>query len=574
LIAYIPALEADFIWDDDAYVSNNTTLRSGDGLRRIWFELGATPQYYPLVFTTFWAEYQIWETEPTGYHLINVLLHALSAVLLWRVLRALGVPGAWIAAAVFALHPVQVESVAWITERKNVLSGVFYLAAALAYLRYDARREAASARSGRTYALSLALFLCALLSKTVTATLPAALLLTIWWQRGRVTWRDVKPQLPFFVFGTTFGLVTAWIERTHVGASGTAWDLTPVDRVLIAGRAVWFYATKLAWPNPLIFIYPYWRIDASVWWQFLFPATAVALVVTLWISRSRLGRGPLVAVLFFGGTLVPALGFFNVYPMRYSFVADHFQYLASIGLIALAVAAGVTAIGRLEGDRKRITAIGATVILLLLGTLTWRQAHSYDDLESLWRSTLEKNPQAWMAHVNLGTLLFGQGKRDEAFAQYVAGLAAHPLQDDARIVAGAELAQAGQGGDALPSLLQAVTEHAFCEEALDGIGVVLASAGHLPEGLTFFTASVTAAPDYPSGHFNRGRALLQLRREEEAVEAFRATLKHDPNFIEAYRQLALALTLTGEYDEARDRLRTYQSLGGTPPADLVRELGL
>jgi len=380
LIAYAPALRAGFIWDDDAYVSENQTLRSGDGLRKIWFELGATPQYYPLVFTTFWAEYQIWEARPTGYHLINVLLHALSAVLLWRLLRLLGVPGAWIGAAVFALHPVNVESVAWISERKNVLSGMFYLSSALAYFHFDARLLSTDAGRARIYALSLFLFLCALLSKTVTATLPAALLLVIWWKRGRVRWRDFQRVLPFFVLGMVFGLVTAWTERIHVGATGASWNFGPLDRVLIAGRAVWFYASKLVWPNELTFIYPHWRIDSQIWWQFLFPVAALALLAALWFLRGRIGRGPLVAALFFGGTLVPALGFFNVYPMRYSFVADHFQYLAGIGLITLAVAAGTSAIAKFDDDRKRMTAIVAALVLLVLGTLTWQQARICTDL--------------------------------------------------------------------------------------------------------------------------------------------------------------------------------------------------
>ncbi len=149
--------------------------------------------------------------------------------------------------------------------------------------------------------------------------------------------------LPFFVAGAALALVTSWLERTHVGASGPDWALSVLDRCLIAGRALWFYAGKLLWPANLTFIYPRWQVDPGVWWQWLFPLMAVAMVTILWSLRERIGRGPLVAVLFFAGTLFPALGFANVYPMRYSFVADHFQYLASAGLIALA-AAGLTKI--------------------------------------------------------------------------------------------------------------------------------------------------------------------------------------------------------------------------------------
>ncbi len=336
LLAYQPVWRAGFIWDDDFYVTNNTPLHTVDGLWGIWFKPGTTIQYYPLVFTSFWAEYHFWGLQPLGYHLVNVLLHALNAILLWRVLQQLKIPGSWWAAAIFALHPVSVESVAWITERKNVLSGFFYLLAVLAYLRFRPLTDRESARAGdwRYYPLVLALFLCALLSKTVTCSLPAVLLLLVWWKNGRVERRDVLATAPLFVLGVASGFMTTWMEKHSVGANGAEWALSFVQRCLVAGRALWFYTGKLFWPRNLTFIYPHWEINAGVWWQYAFPVAALAVLIALWRVRSRIGRGPLVAVLFFAGTLVPALGFFDVFPFRYSYVADHFQYLACIGLIA------------------------------------------------------------------------------------------------------------------------------------------------------------------------------------------------------------------------------------------------
>src|SRR5437870_3711674 len=362
---YLPALRAGFIWDDDAYVTANATLRSFDGLRRIWLEPGAVPQYYPLTFTSLWLDYHLWGLHPLGYHLVNVLLHAANAILVWLVGRRLALPGAWFAAAVFAVHPVHVESVAWVTERKNVLSGALYLAAFLAYLR-----AAGGARGA--YGLALGLFVGALLAKTVTCTLPVVLLLVLWWRNGRV---DVAPLLPFFVLGAAAGFVTAWTEGHHVGATGELWRLSLPDRCLIAGRALWFYAAKLAWPHPLAFIYARWHVDAAVWWQYLFPLAAAATVAALHLARGRIGSGPLVAALCYVATLAPAPGFVNVYPMRYSFVADHFHYLASLPPIALA-AAGATRLPRPQ-------VIGAGV-LLALGTLAWRQALVYRDAETIW----------------------------------------------------------------------------------------------------------------------------------------------------------------------------------------------
>ncbi|MFZ5830616.1 MAG: O-GlcNAc transferase, partial [Planctomycetota bacterium] len=377
--AYIPAIRGGFIWDDDAYVVHNQTLRSLDGLRRIWFEPMSIPQYYPLVHTSFWVEYQAWGLWPAGYHAVNVALHSLTSLMLYVVLRRLALPGAWLASALFAIHPVHVESVAWITERKNVLSGLFYVLSFLAYLRFlDARKTGARA-TWSWYLAACLLFIGAMLSKTVACSLPAAILLVHWWKQGRIGWRELAPTLPLFAVGLSLGLTTAYLERVHVGASGDEFHWTFLERCLIAGRALWFYAAKLLVPVRLTFFYPRWKIDATNPVQWAYPIGAMALVAALWFARHRLGRGPLVAVLFFGGTLFPALGFINVYPMRYSFVADHFQYLASIGILALFAAAISTAAfsagtgGRsVMHGRKPLAAVGCALLLLAMGVQTWR----------------------------------------------------------------------------------------------------------------------------------------------------------------------------------------------------------
>ena len=332
-LAYRPAWNGQPVWDDDAHMTK-PELRSAAGLCRIWTQLGATQQYYPLVHTVFWLEHRLFGNATPGYHLLNILLHFFSALLLVTILRRLGIPGkaAWLAGGIFALHPVMVESVAWITELKNTLSGVFSLGAALAYLKFDSERDK------KHYAIALLFFLFGLLSKSVIVTLPAALLVVFWWKRGRIGWkRDVAPLLPFFAIGIISGVFTAWVERRYFGAEGSDFNLAFIDRCLIAGRAVWFYLYKLLWPANLIFIYPRWHIDATAVWQYLFPAAFLLAAVLFWRLRSR-SRTPLAVLLYFTITLFPALGFFNVYPFRYSFVADHFQYLACIGPIAAAAA--------------------------------------------------------------------------------------------------------------------------------------------------------------------------------------------------------------------------------------------
>jgi tetratricopeptide (TPR) repeat protein len=501
LAAYWPATGCGFIWDDDDYVEQNLLLRSTEGLGQIWLDVGATPQYYPLVHTSYWLEYRLWEDDPRGYHVVNMLLHALAAVLLWRVLKVLDVPGAWLAAAVFALHPVHVESVAWITERKNVLSGVFYLASALLYLRLTLRTG--EERPSRwLYAGALALFVCALLSKTVTCSLPAALLLVLWWKRGRLGWQDVRLLAPFFALGVAFGLLTIWMEVHRVGAQGTTWDLTFIDRCLIAGRALGFYAGKLIWPWPLMFVYPRWQIDAGAWWQYLFPIATAGVVIALWLTRNRLGRGPLVAVLLFAGTLVPALGFFDVYPMRYSFVADHFQYLAGLGLIALG-AAGLATAGRRCGDLGLVSAgIAAGVLLITLGTVTWRYTHAFHDAETLWRDTLAKNDGAWIAHNNLGMILQSGGHPDEAFHHFSRAVAINP-------------------------------DHA---EAQNNLGGSLGLQGRTDEAIVCFRRAVDLDPGLARAHANLGSALLIQGRPDEAMIHLRSAERLNPALADAIRQ--------------------------------------
>jgi hypothetical protein len=279
-----------------------------------------------------------------------------------------------------------VESVAWVSEQKNTLSAVFYLAAALAYLRFDGVRRPAP------YVLSLLLFGAALATKTVTASLPAALLVVLWWRRGRLSWKaDLLPLAPFLCMGAAAGLVTAWVERTFIGASGAAFTLSVADRFLVAGRAVWFYLGKIAWPADLMFIYPRWDVDDAAPWQYLFPAAAAAALAVLFAIRGR-SRGPLAAALLFAGTLFPALGFINVYPFVYSFVADHFQYLAAAVALSAAAAAAAGVSARMPPAARTAAGCAGECVVALLAFLTFRQCAMYSDAETLWRTTIARNP--------------------------------------------------------------------------------------------------------------------------------------------------------------------------------------
>ena len=577
-LVYIPVIRGGgFIWDDDVYVTGNLRLLSVQGLRDIWTKVGpmrgGTAQYYPVTFSTFWAEYHLWKLQPLGYHTVNILLHALNAVMVWRILRFLSVPGALFAAVIFAVHPVHVESVAWITERKNILSGFFYLLSFLCCLRFmdipgaelpfpggsvlRVPGQIADKSRGRRcfYFFAIVLFLCALASKTVTASLPAVILLMLWWKTGRIGWKNLALTAPMFILGAGSGLLTAHIEKYQVGASGYEWVLTPVEHCLLAGRIPWFYVGKLIWPWKLMFIYPRWEVDQAVWWQYLFPLAVIAVLVLLWSAREKIGRGPLTAVLFFGGTLVPVLGFFNVYPMRFSYVADHFQYLASLGPIAL-FSAGVTwgcvwiKSWPRPGLAARAVTPAAGLLLLTLGLLTWRQGGIYKNSDQIWIDTIKKNPACWLAHGNLGVAIAAQGKTREAIAHYRAALLIRPGSETAHANLGLALAGQGKVDEAIAHYLEALRikpnyleGHVNCAEALAG-------QGKLDEAIAHYRAALLIKPDYAEIYNNIGMALSRQGKLDEAIAHYRAALRIRPDYAEAHNNLAVRLAAQGKVEEA------------------------
>ena len=576
-LAYRPAARGEFIWDDNDYVSENPTLVMPGGLWVIWAQPTASPQYYPLVFTTFWIEARMWGMEARGYHETNILLHGVAAVLLWRILRRLNVPGAYFAAGIFAVHPVMVESVAWVTERKNTLSMVFYLGAFYCSLRFWTRPASGAAKRGwGWYASALALFVCALLSKTVTATLPAAMVLILWWKLGRVALRDWFLLAPFFVLGICGGVLTGYLERTHVGASGAEWNYSVVERVLIAGRAVWFYAWKLVWPLDLAFMYGKWRVDPRAAWQWVFPTAAVVVVVMLFVLRKRIGRGPVVAVLFFVGTLAPALGFVNVYPMRYALVADHYQYHASIGLIALLAAVLTTLYHRAGMGRRGLRGAPAgCAVLLPLFVLTWRQASIYRDRQTLWSDTLAKVPDSWMAWIHLGNVAATKTPPDKgtARAYWRKALELNPNVADTHYNMGVAYADADDYSSAVAEFRRTIELEPRKADPRNMLGVSLAGLGRLDEGIEIYRGAIAIEPYHWKSHFNLGIALERKGQVDAAVEEFLKTAELSPRYGPALRELANCLIKTGRYAQAEGPLRRLVELR-PEDADALFDLGM
>jgi tetratricopeptide (TPR) repeat protein len=554
VLAYLPSLSGDFIWNDGDYVTA-AALRSLGGLYRIWTRLGATQQYYPLLHSAFWVQHRMFGDRPLGYHVVTLLLHAGSAVLFALVLRRLlaedgkpnPLPGAeWLAALLFALHPVHVESVAWITEQKNTLSLAFYLASALVYLRFDSGR-----RTG-DYIGALALFALSMACKTVTATLPAALLVAFWWKRGRLGWRrDVRPLLPWLVLGGAWGVFSSWVERAYVGAQGADFSAPIAARLLVAGRAVWFYAGKLVWPSGLNFIYPRWTADAGVWWQWLFPLGVPAAGFALWTLRRRT-RAPFAAFLFFVGSLVPVLGFVNLYGARYSWVWDHWQYLPDLGPIALAAAALAGLWRRLRGPAWLGRGLAAA-FALVLGALSWSHEQMFHDDQRLFLTTIARNPGCWMAHYNLGVLWSKTpGRRDDATAQYEEAIRLEPGFAEAHDNLGAVLRQSGRVDEAVLQFREAIRLKPDLANAhVNLAGAYLATPGGLDRAISEYREAIRLKPEFTVARNYLGAALEQAGRTDEAIGQFEEAIRLAPDFADPHEHLGEAyLGMPGKLDDA------------------------
>jgi tetratricopeptide (TPR) repeat protein len=593
LIAYLPALHGAFITDDDDHVTA-PALRSLHGLWLIWSKPGATMQYWPFLHSAFWVEHRLWGDAVEGYHLINVLLHVTAALLVVAIMRRLGLPGPWLAGYLWALHPVCVQSVAWISEQKTTLSTVFYLASAFVYLDFDKSR-----RTSR-YFLALGLFALALTSKSVTATLPAALLVIFWWRNGRLNWKwDIRPLVPWLALGAAYGLFTSWVERQFIGAVGPDFAMTLAAHCLLAARVVWFYACKLLWPAGLAFFYPRWTVDSAQAWQYL-PAVGLlaAAGAALWLA-TRGRRGPLAALLLFCGTLVPVLGFLNVYPFLFSYVFDHFQYLASLYLMAPLASCLALLVSRVPPPARRPAWAGLAALVAVLAALSWRQSGLYRDAETLYTDSLALNPDSWVGHCSLAvvlsetpsrlpeairhfetavrlnpdsldvrynlanTLADTPGRLMDAIGEYEAALRLDPTFARAHFnLAGCLVHVPGRLPDAVahleaalrlkPSIVGGVIEP---DEAMvhANLGAALAQTpGRLQEGIGHMETALRLKPDFAEGHFNLAGAYLKVPgRTADAIAEYQAALRIRPDYSQAHFDLGMVLSgLPGRLPDA------------------------
>jgi protein O-mannosyl-transferase len=546
IFAYRPAWHGGFLWDDDAYIINNELLTAPDGWQRIWFSLDSPSQYFPLTYSTFRIEHALWGLNTTGYHWVNLLLHVANALLVWAVLARLKVPGSWLAALIFALHPVQVESVAWITERKNVLMGFFFLLTLLAWIAFVDER---TRRPWIFYCLSLIFYALALSAKATACTLPAALFLILWLQKKPITTRWLIQIVPFLVLGIGMGLVAVWWERYHQGTNRAVFTfLSPIERILVASRAVWFYLSKIFWPSKLTFIYPRWNVSPADLLNYVWLVAGLGACASIYFVRRYLGRGVEVAAAFFIATLSPVLGFIMLFTFRYTFVADHYQYLACIGPIALA-SAGVVRLSDNFAQYRVLVSVGLLVVAGL-GTLTWRQASTYTDIETLWRTTLAKNPECWMAHTNLGLVLFDKGQIDDAIAHYRSALQMQPDWWDAEYNLGTALSAKGDVDEAILHSDKAVSMRPTDPDAQVSLGNLLVQKGRIDEAIAHYEKAITVRPDHFLARYGLGHALLEKGELDSAIQVCRSALLLRPLDADCHTTLAIALDEKGNSAEA------------------------
>lgn len=603
-VFYFPAIQAGFVWDD-VIITKLRSVSDWEGIFRIWFDPAAAyfqtdvaeNHYWPVVYTTFWLEHKLWGFTPAGYHVVNILLHFVNTLLLWRLLDRLAVPGAWLAAAVFAAHPLHVESVAWVIGRKDLLSTLFSLAAVLMWLRH-----VESPRPGR-YAAALLFFAGAMLSKLIAVTLPAALLIIQWWRNGRITGADMRLAFPFFLVALVIGGVDLWFFKNQ---GLNSFDYSMVERVLAASHAFWFYVGKLLWPMDLSVIYPLWEIktvDPIAWG---YTVATAAVLITFWVIRRRVGRGSLACLLFFGITLLPTLGFIDYDYMRYSFVADRHQYLAGVGIIVLFSAGAVRAADSLSpAMRKPIRGVAAAA-LILLGLLTWTQAGIYKDEITFFNHVISLNPQARGAHYNvglefsrqgrfkeaeeyfrqsleiyprnkqvshnLGEILRAQGKYEESLAAYRLAIDIDPGNSKTFLGMGNSLFKLGRYPEAVLSMEQALALaiDSSLEPALrHAMGQALLKMGKREEAEEQFNLSVKSAlmiNQYDATVFlNRAEVLRGQKRYEEAIHWYRLAVEADPDYLPAYAGMGDSLYRLGRYREAISSMQRAVSLRSNFP---------
>jgi len=559
LIIYLPSLWNGFIWDDDTNLYKSQWIQDG-GLRVIWLS-DKMYQYYPVSFTSFWLEHKLWGLKPFGYHFVNLLLHILNAILVFWAVKKLYPRLALAVALLFAVHPIQVETVAWITERKNLLSLFFFLSAILAYLRFDRTRMI------RHYLVTAAMFILALLSKSIAICFIFFPVLYKWWKDGRLTLRELKLSLTFTAIGLISSLYTLYLEFYRVGAQGRDFGLNLAQRFLLSGRVIFSYIYKLIFPFKFMFFYPPWTVDAHIWWQWLFPLAAIFLTSILFIYRQKLGRGALALFAFYVISIFPVSGFLNVYGMRFSYVADHFAYLSTPVLLLLICAGVVFSLDKLKNRFRLLAApicapLGRgifTLIIIYMCIQSMALTRNYKDKFTLWSNLVKENPKSWIAYNNLGAAYANMGNLQEAVRLYRKAIEIKPDYGDAYDNIGMAYANMGKAQEALALYKTMALDPHFAHVALVHyrLGNLYFKTGRYEDAIDEYKRSIGLCGKTrrlvsiaQEAYYNLGNAYYNIGKKQDAIEAYKEAVRIGQPNLQALNNLASVLADSGEIDKA------------------------
>jgi tetratricopeptide (TPR) repeat protein len=545
---YSPAISGDWLWDDSMYLSHNSQLAQPGHLWKVWFQPGGFIEYYPIEQTVQWIQWQLWGNDTFPYHLTNILLHVANALLLWRLLARLGVKLAWIGGLIFAVHPMNVESVAWISEFKNCLSLAPALLAMSAWIDYSERRRP------RSLGLCLAFFVVSMLCKITLAMFPFVILLYAWWKRGRVQKEDVRASLLFLLISAVLVALTLHAGLSYMRHAHENLALIPIGgplaRLALAGTVASFYFAQIFAPLSLLPIYPQWPVDPPTLWDAAPWLAFGALLVWLWTKRAGWGRHALFGLGFFFLNLAPFSGLHGISYMSFTWVMDHLLYLPAIGVIALVAAA----LGDLD-QRIAVTSqvVGTALVTLLVALLAFRAhwyAAAFTGEETLWTYTIERNPGAWLAQNNLGKLMLEMGRPGPAANYFAAAVSANPALAELHSNLGNALVQAGRVDAGLAELELGLQMDPFAAPTNNNLGIVLARSGKLKEALPYFITAVRAKPDDPEAYSNLGNTFLGLGRPDAAVHWYEQAITLKPDYIAAHDNLGIVLGQLGRIPQA------------------------
>lgn len=579
LLIYVPSLGNGFIWDDDTNLYKNPWVQKTDGLKDIWFS-SKIYQYYPVNFTFFWLEHKLWGLDPTGYHAVNLIFHILNVLLVFWVVRKLYSRLAFPVALLFAVHPIQVETVAWITERKNLLSLFFFLSAILAYLRFDSTKRI------RDYLLTAAMFVLAMLSKPVAVCFIFFPALYKWWKDGAVSRREIRLSVVFAAIGLFIALLTLYLKYHNVGAQGRGFDLTFLERLALSGRILLFYPHKIIFPFDFIFFYPRWEVNVNVWWQWLFPLAVILISAALFIYRKKIGRGALALAIFYLISIFPVLGFLNVYGMNFSYVADHFSYL-STPILLLLLCASLTSlsdrlkarIGFLSSNAYKILSRGIFIIIIIyMCAKSIELTKNYKNSRSLWLNLIRVNPRAWVAYSNLAAIYANTGRTEEALDSYKKAVAFNPNFESAIGLYNAlgnltlKMGKNKEARDSYNKAIEINPDSKFNALSYYNLANAYYSIGSKAEAIKAYEKAIQVSPKYLDAINNLASAYADMGRTEKAIEIWNKAVQINPGFAIAHFNLAVFYFQRKQYNLAVKHCDKVNELGSEVDPEFLRLL--